>query len=178
MTEPAFLTARFTPDAGAMHADFSLTLDNHLEEVWAAITEPAWLVKWLAPGEIELHDGGAARLDFGESGAVIDSRVSAFEPLRLLEYSWSTPGEPLRPLRWVLEPIGPTTLLQLRLSVPLKEDAGRAAAGWAAHLEMLQAALIGVPAKFPFEVFKAARDGYREQLSQLRNKPMSVKFAG
>ena len=178
MTESTYLTAGFTQFTDGVRAEWRLTLDNHLEEVWSALTDSAELPKWLAPGEIELREGGAARLDFGESGAVIDSRVSAFEPPRLLEYSWSTPGEPLRPLRWVLEPIGPTTLLQLRLSVPLKEDAGRAAAGWAAHLEMLQAALIGAPARFPFEVFKAARDGYREQLSQLRNKPISVKFAG
>ncbi len=168
MKEPAFLTARFNLLGDAIHADFRLTLDNHLEEVWAALTEPEWLARWLAPGEIELREGGAARLDFGESGAVIDSRVSAVAAPRLLEYSWSTPGEPLRPLRWELEPIGPTTLLQLGLSVPANEDAARAAAGWAAHLDMLQAALIGVPTKFPFDVFRVARDGYREQLSQLR----------
>jgi len=168
MPDPVFLTARFTPAGDTIHADFGLTLDNHLEEVWAAITEPQWLARWLAPGEIELCEGGVARLDFGESGAVIDSRVTAFAPQRLLEYSWSTPGEPRRPLRWSLEPIGPMTLLNLRLSVPANEDAARAAAGWAAHLEMLQAALIGVPIKFPFEVFRVARDAYRDQIAQLR----------
>jgi uncharacterized protein YndB with AHSA1/START domain len=169
MSEPAYLTARFTLAGDVIHADFQVTLDNHVEEVWAAITQPQWLAKWLAPGEIELREGGAARLDFGESGAVIDSRVTAFAPQSLLEYSWSTPGEPLRPLRWSLEPIGPTTQLTLRLTVPAKEDAGRAAAGFAAHLEMLQTALIGVPTRFPFEAFKAARDAYREQVTHLRD---------
>ncbi len=176
MTESAYLTARFTQFAGGVRAEWRLTLDNHLEEVWSALTDSAELPKWLAPGEIELREGGAARLDFGESGAVIDSRVTAFAPLRLLEYSWSTPGEPTRPLRWDLEPLGPTTVLTLRLTVPAGEDAGRAAAGFAAHLEMLQAALIGIPTKFPFAVFKAARDAYREQVEQLRaaRQPVQV----
>jgi hypothetical protein len=56
--------------------------------------------------------------------------------------------------------------LVLTLSVPDGEDAGRSAAGWAAHLEMLAAALAGAPIKFPFEVFKAARDSYRAQLAE------------
>lgn len=167
MSDAAYLTARFTPQAETITAEFRLTLDNHLEEVWAALTEPGWLAKWLAPGTIELREGGAARVDFGDSGGTIESRVTAFEPRHLLEYSWSTPGEPLRPLRWELEPIGPATLLTLRLTVPANEDAGRAAAGWAAHLEMLQAALIGVPSKFPFEAFRVARDAYREQVAGL-----------
>jgi uncharacterized protein YndB with AHSA1/START domain len=170
MSDPAYLTARFTLQPETTATEFRLTLDSCLEGVWAALTEPAWLAKWLAPGEIDLRKGGVVRLDFGESGATIDSRVTAFEPHRLLEYSWSIPGEPPRPLRWELEPIGPTTLLTLRLTVAANEDAGRAAAGWAAHLEMLQAALLGVPVKFPFDVFRVARDAYREQVAELRAK--------
>jgi uncharacterized protein YndB with AHSA1/START domain len=167
MPDPAYLTADFTLAGDTVHADFRLTLDHHVEEVWAALTDPAWLAKWLAPGEIELRLGGAARLDFGESGSVIDSKVTAFETGRLLEYSWSVPGEPDRPLRWTLEPIGPTTLLTLRISAPANGDPGRAAAGWSAHLEMLQTALIGVPVKFPFGVFRMARDEFRDQVSRL-----------
>jgi uncharacterized protein YndB with AHSA1/START domain len=168
MTGPAYLTAGFTLSGATTRAEWALTLDNHVEEVWSALTDSAELPKWLAPGEIELREGGAARLAFADSGGDIESRVSAVEPQRLLEYSWSVPGEPLRPLRWKLEPIGPTTRLTLRLTVPANEDGARAAAGWAAHLEMLQCALIGVPAKFPFEMFRMARDGYREQIRQLR----------
>ena len=165
MTEPAYLTAQFTQSKDATTSELILTLDNHLEEVWAALTEPARLPQWLAPGRIELFVGGAAKLDFVDSGGVIDSKVSAVEAGRLLEYSWSYPGEPMRPLRWRLDPIGPTTRLTLRLTVPADEDAARATAGWAAHLEMLTAYLAGAPTKFPFAVFKAARDGYRDQLA-------------
>jgi|SRR5579872_3755347 len=135
--------------------------------IWRALTEPGMLAQWLAPGRIELRQGGAARLDFADSGTVIDSQVSAFEPGRLLEYSWSSPGEPLRPVRWEVHATDEGTQLTLIQKTPLAEDPGRACAGWEAHLEMLQAALEGVPIKFPFESFKAARDAYRPKVAAL-----------
>ncbi len=165
MSEPSFITAQFERSAETTTAEFKLTLDNPLHEVWAELTQPERLVRWLAPGSIEPRAGGWARLAFEDSGGVIDSQVTAFEPQHLLEYSWSSPGEPLRPLRFDLQPLGPMTLLTLRLGVPAREDAARAAAGWAAHLEMLWASLIGVPIKFPFAVFKAAREAYAQRLA-------------
>ena len=167
MPEPAYLTARFTRTADAITAEFSLMLDNHIEDVWGELTDSERLPRWLAPGKIDLWVGGVARLDFPESGGVIDSPVTAVESLRLLAYSWSSPGEPARPLRWELEPVGPMTRLTVRLTVPKSEDAARAAAGWAAHLEMLWAALMGVPIKFPYAAFKAAREAYTAQLAGL-----------
>jgi uncharacterized protein YndB with AHSA1/START domain len=163
--EPLFRTVVFERAEGRITARFGTTLENHLDEVWAALTEPAKLVDWLAPGEIEPRLGGVVKLNFVDSGIVIDSTVSAWEPMRVLEYSWSAPGEPLRPIRFALEPVGSAVGLVLTLSVPENEDAGRSAAGWAAPLEMLAAALVGVPIKFPFEVFKAARDEYRARLA-------------
>ncbi len=172
MSTPSFITARFERSPEATVAEFKLTLDNPLHEVWAELTESDRIVRWLAPGSIERREGGWARFAFEESGGVIDSKVTAFKPEHLLEYSWSSPGEPLRPLRWDLQPLGPVTLLTLQLTVPAREDAARAAAGWAAHLEMLQASLIGVPIKFPFAVFKAAREAYADQLA--RGAPAAV----
>ena len=55
--------------------------------VWAMLTEPAQMAQWLAPGRIEPERGEAVRIDFADSGIVIDSRVTAFIPGRLLEYS-------------------------------------------------------------------------------------------
>ncbi len=147
-----------------------ITLIRHLDHaaaaVWTLLTDPAGLPEWLAPGEIEPRVGGRARLDFVDSGTVIDSAVTAFEPGTLLEYSWSGPGEPLRPVRWSLDIEGPQACrLTLTLTTPAEDDAGRGAAGWEAHLEMLAAALEGVPIRFPFERFKAARDAYRARLA-------------
>ena len=155
----------FDRPAGRVRARFALTLDNHQDEVWRALTRPDWLVEWLAPGGIDLRPGGAVDLAFRDSGVVIASTVMAFEPQRLLEYSWSGPGEPQRPVRFELTPEGPATHLAVSLSVPEVEDAARAAAGWAAHLDMLAAVLAGAPIRFPLPVFRAARELYQRRLA-------------
>lgn len=165
MSQPEFLDAAFTRKGDEVEARLGLLLDNHVEEVWALLTRPEQLPAWLAPGEIEPRVGGRAHLNFPESGVVIDSLVTAWEPRRLLEYSWSSPGEPARPLRWALEPVGNLTRLTLTLTVPGHEDVARSCAGWAAHLEMLAASAAGVSIKFPFEIFKAARAAYGAQLA-------------
>lgn len=165
LLEPLFHGAVFERWEGRVKARFGMTLENHLDEVWAALTEPVRMVDWLAPCEIDPSLGGAIKLNFVDSGIIIDSTISDIEPWRVLEYSWSGPGEPTRPIRFELEPVGAAVGLVLTLEVPAEEDAGRAAAGWAAHLEMLAAALAGAPIKFPFEVFKVARETYRARLA-------------
>jgi uncharacterized protein YndB with AHSA1/START domain len=129
--------------------------------VWEMLTEPRNLAQWLAPGTIEPRRGGRARLDFVDSGIVIDSPVAEFEPLHVVAYSWSGPGELQRPLRFALEGVAAGTRVQVTLLVPKGEDAARAAAGFEAHLEMLAAALEGVPIKFPFQLFKELRAAYQ-----------------
>ncbi|MCI3133837.1 SRPBCC domain-containing protein [Phenylobacterium aquaticum] len=69
-------------------ATLTRVFDHPAPVVWAALTEPAKFVDWLAPGEIELKTGGRARLNFVDSGIVIDSVVSAYEPGRC----WNIPG--------------------------------------------------------------------------------------
>ena len=165
ISQPDIPEVQFSRRGGLVEARMGVTLDNHQDEVWSALTESQLLPQWLAPGQIDPRVGGAVRLDFGDSGVVVSSAVSAIDPQRLLEFSWSGPGEPMRPVRFELEPLGPVTRLTLTLTVPGAEDVGRSAAGWAAHLEMLACALAGVPIKFPFDLFKAARDHFRAHLA-------------
>jgi len=152
---------------GYVEARMTRRLGHPPQLVWRMLTDPTMLPQWLAPGHIELRLGGVARLDFADSGTVIDSQVTAFEDGRLLEYSWSHGEEPARPVRWQVEPQAGGTRLALSQKTPEGEDPGRACAGWEAHLEMLEAALEGVPIKFPFERFKAARDAYRPKVAAL-----------
>ena len=159
--------ADFRRDGEFVTATMTREIDHPPQTVWAALTEPAMLAQWLAPGRIELKIGGAARLDFADSGTVIDSKVSAIESGRLIEYSWSSGDEPLRPVRWEIAPNGDGSTLMLTQKTPAGEDPGRACAGWEAHMEMLQAALEGVPIKFPFETFKSAREAYRAKVAAL-----------
>jgi uncharacterized protein YndB with AHSA1/START domain len=148
-------------------ARFVRSFDHPPQALWAALTTPARLLEWLAPGEIEQAIGGRVKLDFVDSGIVIDSAVSALVRGRLLEYSWGGPGDPLRPVRWELVPAQAGTRLELTLSLPASDDIARSCAGWDAHLEMLAASLEGVPIKFPFEHFKAAREAYKASLGQV-----------
>jgi uncharacterized protein YndB with AHSA1/START domain len=150
---------------GGYEARLERVIDHGAQEIWSELTDPEKLPQWLAPGEIERKVGGRARLDFVDSGIRIDSAVTAFEPLTVLEYSWSGPGEPPRPVRWTLRPQCETTRLTLTLRLPDGDDVARSCAGWEAHLEMLEAALEGVPIKFPFARFKATREAYGAQLA-------------
>lgn len=167
MSEGEFLTAKFTRKPGVVVVRFELTLDDCAAEVWSFLTQSDRLPQWLAPGRIELEQGGAARLDFHDSGIVIDSRVTRCQAPRSLAYSWSGRGQPDRPVRWTLEPEDRSTHLALELELPSHEDVARSAAGWAAHLEMLAAALAGAPMNFPFPTFKAAREAFGEELAAL-----------
>ena len=138
--------------------------DHAVAEVWKQLTDPACLPQWLAPGSIELRQGGKVHIDFADSGVIIDSMVTAFDAPRLLEYSWSHGNQPQRPLRWELTADGSGSLLHLTVHVPKDEDPAKACAGFEGHLEMLGAALEGVPIKFPFDLFLAARKAYQTQM--------------
>jgi hypothetical protein len=83
----------------------------------------------------------------------------------VIAYSWSSAGEPDRPLRFESRIVPGATELTLTVMIPLNEDAARTAAGFEAHLEMLAAALEDVPIKFPFQQFKAIRESYKETLA-------------
>jgi uncharacterized protein YndB with AHSA1/START domain len=150
---------------GFVEARFRASFDNSADEVWSFLTDPARLPLWMAPGEVGLALGAPVHLDFGDSGVVVDSVVTAFEPGRLIQYAWSGAGEPQRPLTWRVDPEGAErATLELRVQIPEGEDAARGFAGWDAHLEMLAAALEEVAIRFPFEHFKARRAHYAAQL--------------
>lgn len=151
------------PEADIRKTDkaYNVGLIRHLEatpeEVWKMLTDPDHLKDWLAPGTLDPRPGGAVQLDFGASGITIDSVIRVCDPPNELVYSWSSGEAPLRPLRWRLQPREGGTLLRLTVTLPENEDPVIAAAGWDAHLEMLMAALAGVPIGFPVQRFKEAR---------------------
>lgn len=135
-------------------------------EVWRMLTESGRMAQWLAAGDIELRQGGAVRIDFADSGILIESTVLEVDPQRVLAYSWSSGSEPQRPLRWALADATGSTQLTLTVGIPAGEDAVKACAGFEGHLEMLAGALEGVPMKFPFELFLKARTAYGKQVAQ------------
>lgn len=165
MSEAAIHGHIRTRPGGGFESRLERTYEGHTTaEVWRMLTESARLAQWIAPGTIEPRKGGRAHIDFQDSGIVIDSEVEEFQPPRLLAYSWSSAGQPSRPLRWELEDAGDGTRLALTVGTPSGEDPAKACAGFEGHLEMLAAALEGVPIKFPFDVYKQARAAYAQQI--------------
>ena len=140
--------------------------DHPRSAVWAALTQSDKLAQWLAPGAIDPRLGGAVTLAFEHSGVVIESCVAAVEPERMLQYSWSGPGQPYRPVRWTLSHDDPL-IVTLSILLPEEEDPARGLAGWSAHLEMLAVSLEGVAPRFPFEHFRARRARFEQELLAL-----------
>lgn len=164
MTEEIAGSGEVSRTAAGSEGRLTRDFDHPREAVWKLMTEPAGIAQWLAPGTIEARPGGRVRIDFADSGILIDSALTAFEPPARLGYSWSSGDEPDRPLVWELAETASGTRLTLSVTLPAGEDIAKACAGFDAHLEMLAAALEGVPLKFPFETYLAARRAYTEKL--------------
>lgn len=153
-------------DGGGFEGRLERTFEGHdRDAIWTMLTDAASLAQWLAPGTIEPRKGGRAHIDFHDSGIVIDSEVLAFDPPGVLAYSWSSGSEPARPLRWEITEADGGARLVLTVGTPASEDPAKACAGFEGHLEMLAAALEGVPIKFPFDLFIKARAAYNAQLA-------------
>ena len=164
MTEETHPLGTLTRHGDAYEGRIVRAFGHPPDRVWAMLTDQASLPQWLSRGSVEPRLGGKVSIDFVDSGIVIDSVVTAFEAGALLEYSWSSGDEPKRPLRWSLSSTGEGTRLELSVTVPAGEDPAKACAGFDAHLEMLAAALEGIPIKFPFMLYKTARQGYSDLL--------------
>jgi uncharacterized protein YndB with AHSA1/START domain len=150
---------------GYFQATLTRLIEHDQSTIWEMLTLPQHFSNWLAPGDIELVQGGRVTLNFADSGTVIDSEVTQCLPPSVLEYSWSHGDEPTRPVRWELHPAEGGTKLYLIIGIPEDEELARSCAGWEAHLLMMLAALEGEPIQFPFEQFQASRKAYRELVS-------------
>lgn len=166
MTEGAVLPDQIRRDGNGIEGRMDRLLAHPPALVWQMLTEPQGIAQWLAPGSIDLRKGGRVHVDFGDSGVVIDSTVLEIEPPQRLAYSWSSGSEPERPLRWTLTETEGGTALTLTVSLPEGEDLAKACAGFEAHLEMLAAALEGVPIRFPFDLYLARRRAWQKALAQ------------
>lgn len=167
MSTMLFPVGRIQRTGTGFQGHLSRDIEHEADAVWAMLTDSASMAQWLAPGSIQQQPGGAVRIDFADSGTVIDSTLTAFEPGRVLEYSWSGGEQPQRPLRWELHPRGGGTRLELFVGIPAGEDVAKACAGFEGHLEMLATALEGVSTRFPFDLFVQTRKAYAEQVARL-----------
>ena len=153
---------------GSFLGQLEHTYDGHTrEQLWRMLTEPKSLAQWLAEGTIEQKQGGKVKIDFADSGILIDSTVLEIQDQQVLAYSWSSGDEPSRPLRWQIDEVPNGVKLSLAATIPANEDPAKAYAGFEGHLAMLAGALEGVPLKFPFQLFLDARAAYTEAVKSL-----------
>ena len=124
---------------------YALTFTRHLnhppERVWRALLEPDDLKAWF-PTTIEGEQRAGAPLTFtfhGGEADPVEGEMLAYDPPRLLEFSWGE-GDTMR---FELEPDGEGTTLTLINRFAERGKAARDAAGWHACLEALRARLDG-----------------------------------
>lgn len=124
------------------------------QDVWRALTEPALLAKWWAPGDVRPIVGHRFTLDMGEFGQQ-PCQVLAVEPETMMAYAFSDgtidaslPWRIDSTITWRLEPQGTGTRLCLEhAGFDLDSPIGRRAyegmgAGWPHVLDRIEDALI------------------------------------
>jgi uncharacterized protein YndB with AHSA1/START domain len=130
-------------EAGAAAVRFTRRLRATVDEVWAALTEPAQLRGWLAATTLEPRAGTDWEANFASEGERARGTVVAVEPGRLLELTWAFSGEPESRVRFELQRDGDDTVLVLDHCQLRAADAADYGAGWHAHLDLLEALVAG-----------------------------------
>lgn len=142
---------------------FERLLPGPIERVWRYLTESDKRGEWLATGSMDLRAGGAVDFSFvhanlsedkiapekyrsGPATIGLKGRILKCEPPRLLSYTWGENFDHASEVTFELTPQGDEVLLVVthRL-LDSGEEKISTAAGWHAHLEVLEARLRGTP---------------------------------
>lgn len=117
--------------------------DTDIDDLWAALTDPARLARWIATVEGDLRVGGEFRAEF-TSGWEGTGRVETCEPpRRLVVVNRQTGKDEDNVIEAVLTADGEQTILVIEeRGVPVAHIAGYGA-GWQVHAEDLAAHLAG-----------------------------------
>lgn len=127
-------------------------LPGPIERVWSYLTEPDKRAKWFAGGPMELRVGGDVKLHFKHAelsdekvapdkhrkyeGHSLESRITAYDPPRLLGITWGEPKDGV--VTFELEPRGKDVLLVITHSrVAERSSLKGFAGGWHAHVDIL-----------------------------------------
>ena len=129
------------------------------EQVWAHLTEPGLVPRWLADGAIPPAVGEIFVLRFDlatlpertQHGGAVRGVVTAFDRPHVLEYAWEvgpleetdddTPPNDVSIVRFELAPRVDSVALVLTHRRVGDADRARIAASWEAHLDLLANAL-------------------------------------
>ena len=110
-------------------------------------------------------------LAFEGSSMQVESTVSEAVTDTVLAHGWNPP---VSGVHWALQEADGDTRLTLTLQIAPGGDAARETAGFATHLDMLEAALAGAPIGYPFTNFKNWRAAFTAQLAAAsKDAPMA-----
>ena len=151
---------------------FERLYDATPTELWEALTDPGQIGGWLAhASRWTLEPGAAYRLDFGESDdAATTGVIREIVPERILELSWTYPGETDSVVRFELVPQERGVMLLLDHRLLPAEAAIGYGAGWQAHLEALERLLAGRESGEEdvwWDRYRELRPTYEEQAATL-----------
>jgi uncharacterized protein YndB with AHSA1/START domain len=142
-----------------------LVLERHfkatLEDVWASVTEPASLARWIGTYTGTPGPGKTVqfRVLFEEGASVSDALIEVCEPPRRLVVRMKDEHGDWH-LELALRSDGETTTLQFIQHLQDPKLAGDVGPGWEYYLDMLVAARNGEPKPEFAEYYPAQRDHY------------------
>jgi uncharacterized protein YndB with AHSA1/START domain len=154
-----------TPGETGVTVRFERRYATTPEDLWACVTTPERLARWLGPVYGDLRVGGRYELRMGDDvagsaqNAVGD--VVECDPPRRLVLGWLFPGEDVTRVSVEVRADGDCALLVLE-HVGLSGSAARGyGGGWHASLDQLDDHVAGRPVRPWQELFDAALPGYR-----------------
>jgi uncharacterized protein YndB with AHSA1/START domain len=135
----------FTRDKDTAVVRFERLLDHDITKVWAALTKPDELARWLAEVEIDPRPGSRVEMRFANPpGYLVRGIVTRIDALKVLEHTWTSPGEPDGVVKWQLIAVGEGCLLLMTHTVHGHWDEAGTLAAWQVHLSLLASSLAGL----------------------------------
>ena len=140
MTDQILAGVRAEADRATVHVED--VYDTSVEDLWAAVTEPDRLARWIAEVSGDLRLGGGFRIRFTSSWDGLGSVLACEPPHRLMVATREESGSETVIEALVSQEGDRARLVVEERGLPV-DDAPYHAAGWQVHLEDLGAMLAG-----------------------------------
>jgi len=175
------------PEPGTIR--FERILPGPPERIWDYLTKSELKAKWLSAGNVEPYVGGKVEFKFKHSdlseaddpipekykqmqdGTYFEGRVTAWDPPRLLRYTWGEETGETSEVSYELIPKPNNKVLLILTHVRLGDDPSvmiSVSAGWHTHLGILEDRLHGNQPKGFWKVHTRYEREYSDRLA--RNK--------
>jgi uncharacterized protein YndB with AHSA1/START domain len=152
---------------GAPALRFERRLAHSPETVWAALTKPESLTRWMHAESptVDPRVGGRFHMILGDGSSRVEGVIRRWDPPRTLEYAWpekAARGDSLVRFELFAEAGGSRLVLTHIFTAGLAGESDRAdfASGWHWHLDVLEATLAGATPSFDHARWAQLRSVY------------------